>query len=111
MMRYIFFCTVLGLLSCAGGHSFGSAAPAGISAEVVQTLRGQVMREAAWALNQEPVTVTAQSSPRSAGGKHDFFSEGDYWWPNPKSADSPYIQRDGLTNPDNFVAHRLAMIR
>jgi hypothetical protein len=27
----------------------------------------------AWALQQEPVTVTAQSSPRSAGGKHDFF--------------------------------------
>ena len=28
-----------------------------------------------------------------------------------QSADSPYIQRDGMTNPDNFVAHRLAMIR
>ncbi|HEY0039629.1 MAG TPA: alginate lyase family protein, partial [Flavisolibacter sp.] len=63
------------------------------------------------AMQQEPITVTAQSSPRSAGGKHDFFSEGDYWWPNPVSVDSPYIQKDGMTNPDNFVAHRLAMVR
>jgi hypothetical protein len=62
-------------------------------------------------LQQEPVTVTTQTSPRSTGGKHDFFSEGDYWWPNPVSVDSPYIQKDGMTNPDNFVAHRHAMIR
>ncbi|HUS02361.1 MAG TPA: alginate lyase family protein [Chitinophagaceae bacterium] len=79
--------------------------------EVVNTLRKQILEEAVWALQQEPITVTAQSSPRSAGGKHDFFSEGDYWWPNPKSADSPFVQKDGMTNPDNFVAHRLAMIR
>jgi hypothetical protein len=62
-------------------------------------------------VQQQPVTVTAQTSSRSAGGKHDFFSEGDYWWPNPVSVDSPYIQKDGMTNPDNFVAHRQAMIR
>ena len=74
-------------------------------------LQKKVMKEAAWAMQQLPVTVTAYSSPRSAGGKHDFFSEGDYWWPNPVSPDSPYIQRDGMTNPDNFVAHRHAMIR
>ena len=79
--------------------------------EVVNTLRKQILDEAAWAMQQEPITVTAQSSPRSAGGKHDFFSEGDYWWPNPKSADSPYVQKDGMTNPGNFVAHRHAMIR
>src|SRR5438874_1096943 len=60
---------------------------------------------------EPPVTVTAASSPRSAGGKHDFFSEGDYWWPDPKNPDGPYIQRDGMTNPDNFVEHRHAMVR
>lgn len=79
--------------------------------EAVRVLRAQVLEEANKALLQEPVTVTASSSPRSAGGKHDFFSEADYWWPNPQSVDSPYIQRDGMSNPDNFTAHRLAMIR
>jgi len=69
------------------------------------------MKEASWAMKQQPLTVTAESSGRSAGGKHDFYSEGDYWWPDPKDPQAPYIQKDGLTNPDNFVAHRLAMIR
>jgi hypothetical protein len=79
--------------------------------EAIKVLRKQILEQAAWAMRQQPITVTAESSPRSAGGKHDFFSEGDYWWPNPQYPDSPYVQRDGMTNPDNFVAHRHAMIR
>ena len=79
--------------------------------DVIKILRKQILDEALLALTQQPVTVTAQTSSRSAGGKHDFFSEGDYWWPNPISVDSPYIQKDGMTNPDNFVAHRHAMVR
>lgn len=42
---------------------------------------------------------------------HDFYSEGDYWWPDTLNPDGPYVRRDGETNPDNFVAHRHAMIR
>ena len=87
-----------------------TAVPA-MKSEVSATLRKQILEEAAKALTLQPVTVTSATSPRSAGGKHDFFSEADYWWPNPVSVDSPYIQRDGMTNPDNFVAHRHAMIR
>lgn len=71
----------------------------------------QIQKDAAWAMQQQPVTVTAASCDRSAGGKHDFYSEGDYWWPDPKHRDSPYVQRDGQTNPGNFVAHRQAMVR
>jgi hypothetical protein len=74
-------------------------------------LKKQILAEAAWAMKQAPVTITDSSSPRSAGGKHDFFSEADYFWPDPKNPDGPYINRDGMTNPDNFVAHRKAMIR
>ena len=74
-------------------------------------LKKQVLTEAAWAMQQKPVTVTASASSRSAGGKHDFFSEADYFWPNPVSPDSPYVNRDGMTNPNNFVEHRKAMIR
>jgi hypothetical protein len=74
-------------------------------------LAPSIVKEAAWALDQLPVTVTSSASIRSAGGVHDFFSEGDYWWPDPRHVDSPYIQRDGMTNPDNFVDHRRSMIR
>src|ERR1700726_2544553 len=73
--------------------------------------RPRVLKAADRYLSEAAVTVTAASSPRSAGGKHDFFSEGDYWWPDPKNPDGPYIQRDGMTNPDNFVEHRRAMVR
>jgi hypothetical protein len=73
--------------------------------------RERVLRAANVYLQQAPITITATSSPRSAGGPHDFFSEGDYWWPDPKDPDAPYIRRDGETNPDNFVGHRQAMVR
>lgn len=45
--------------------------------------------------NLKPITVTDSFCIRSAGTKNDFYSEGDYWWPN----------------PDNFKAHRKAIIR
>lgn len=79
--------------------------------QMVAVLRKQTLADATWALQQKPVTVTAESCTRSAGGKHDFYSEGDYWWPDPQNPSGPYIQKDGLTNPENFTAHRHAMIR
>src|SRR5688572_25456591 len=73
--------------------------------------RDRVLSAARRFLEERPITITASSSPRSAGGRHDFFSEGDYWWPDPTNPEGPYIQRDGMTNPDNFVAHRQALMR
>ena len=73
--------------------------------------RARVLKAARGYLSERPVTVTASSSPRSAGGPHDFFSEGDYWWPDPQNPGAPYVQRDGMTNPDNFVGHRRALMR
>src|SRR5438067_1352101 len=92
----------------------GLAAPAEAQltrSELVRLERERVLSAALPYLREAPVTVTAFSAPRSAGGPHDFSSEGDYWWPDPKSPDGPYIRRDGETNPDNFVAHRDAMRR
>src|ERR1700735_1539767 len=73
--------------------------------------RARVIKAADSYEDDKPVTVTASHSPRSSGGLHDFFSEGDYWWPDPKNPDGPYIRRDGMSNPDNLVAHREALIR
>ncbi|TZF83097.1 alginate lyase family protein [Pedobacter sp. BS3] len=106
-MKYFF--AIISLMVFAGGLNPVDAKS--YEPKVAGVLRKQILEEAAWALMQQPVTVTAQTSPRSAGGKHDFFSEGDYWWPDPQNPSGPYIQKDGMTNPDNFVAHRQAMIR
>ena len=69
----------------------------------------QIIATAQAYLTQAPMPITTTSCPRSAGGPHDFYSEGDYWWPNPADPAGPYIRRDGQTNPENFTAHREAM--
>ena len=73
--------------------------------------RARILSAATSFLSAQPITVTAFHSPRSPGTPHDFFSEGDYWWPDPANPTGPYIRRDGLTNPANFTAHREAMVR
>ncbi len=57
-----------------------------------------------------PVTITAFRAPNSPGSPHDFYSQADYFWPNPKDPDGPYIRRDGQSNPANFDDHRRAMV-
>lgn len=78
---------------------------------VIDVLKKSVLERAALNLKEEPMTVTAFIAERSAGSIHDFYSEGDYWWPDTLNPDGPYVRRDGETNPNNFVAHRHAMIR
>src|SRR5256714_98577 len=78
---------------------------------VAATDRQRIIKAANRYLSERPITITASSSPLSAGGLHDFFSEGDYWWPDSASPNGPYIQRDGMSNPDNFVDHRRALMR
>ena len=70
----------------------------------------RVLRAASRALAQAPLTLTSTVSARSPGGPHDYYSEGDYWWPDPANPSGPYIRRDGHSNPANFVAHRDALI-
>lgn len=79
--------------------------------DVARLDRARVTQAAQADLAQAPQTITAFPAARSSGGLHDFFSEGDYWWPDPAHPGGPYIQRDGMTNPDNLVEHRRAMLR
>src|ERR1700744_1247934 len=77
---------------------------------VAQTDRGRILSTAREYLSIEPVTITAFPSSKSPGGPHDFFSQADYFWPNPKDPDGPYVNRDGQSNPENFNEHRRVMI-
>ncbi|HAY76168.1 MAG TPA: alginate lyase, partial [Opitutae bacterium] len=71
--------------------------------------RPRILAKAKTYLSEKPRTVTADRCERSEGDAHDFYSEGDYWWPNPEDPDGPYVRRDGETNPANFIAHRQSM--
>jgi hypothetical protein len=100
--NFIASCAVVGLTRPVRGQ---------LKFDVAEFDRSRVLRDARKYLSEKPITVTAARNPRSAGGQHDFFSEGDYWWPDPKNPDGPYIQRDGMTNPDNFVEHRKFLMK
>src|ERR1700730_17324068 len=83
----------------------------GLSFSVATFDRARVIKAASQYLKEAPITITTSASIRSAGGPHDFFSEGDYWWPDPQNPDAPYIQRDGMSNPNNFIDHRRYLVR
>ncbi len=109
--------TVLGLRSLAAVAVLCVVIPARSSsqnmtaAQLRSLERDRVILAAEKYVTQSPVTVTATRAARSAGGTHDYYSEGTYWWPNPKDPDGPYIRKDGLKNPENFVAHEEALRR
>jgi hypothetical protein len=79
---------------------FGILVPLNLKAQDLKDLVIEVLKESEIArantyLSSIPVTVTDAYCERSVGGLHDFYSEGDYWWPNPENPGGAYLQRDG----------------
>jgi hypothetical protein len=97
--------------TCLGQFAFATSRkdPSGY-ALVERTDRARIMEAAARYVKLPPRTITSYPSSRSPGGLHDYFSQADYFWPNPKDPNGKYINRDGQSNPDNFNDHRKAMI-
>ena len=92
------------LLGCS------SPAPRPGNAAIEVHERPRVLAAAERALSAAPLTITAYPAKLSEGGRNDFYSNGDYWWPDPAKPDGlPYIRRDGQTNPENFAQHRHAL--
>ena len=73
--------------------------------------RARVLAAAHHYLKESPITITASASERSPGSKHDYFSEADYYWPDPQNPHGPYIPHDGLSNSNNFLEHRHFLLR
>jgi hypothetical protein len=104
-MREHCFALLGGLLTLTAGAVL--AAPA---IDVAAIDHDRILKAADSALKQAPVAITDFRAKLTTGGPHDFYSNGDYWWPNPNTTNGlPYVQRDGETNPENFVAHRQAI--
>lgn len=86
---------------------FAALAQPDLAIDVAKIDHDRILRAAQDALSLEPITITKFHAKFSRGGPNDFYSNGDYWWPDSTKPDGlPYIQRDGQSNPDNFVAHR-----
>ena len=81
-----------------------------VKVNVAATDHDRILKQASLALSEAPVFITASRAKLSEGGPNDFYSNGDYWWPDTNQPDGlPYIQRDGQSNPGNFSDHRAAM--
>lgn len=54
-------------------------------------------------LNMRPVSVIDKYQIPPSRNKHDYMSQGPYWWPNPNTKNGlPYIRKDGERNPDIY---------
>jgi hypothetical protein len=93
------------------GMKFAVAMPSDAFSTVAAVDRARILHLANQWLSATPRTVTDFLSAKSPGGPHDFFSEADYFWPNPANPDGPYKEIDGKSNPANFQDHRRAMIQ
>lgn len=102
---------LLSSFSDAAGKRFQLLCPSGVpTVDVGEIDRKRIIKAAKAALSVEPITITKFHAEHSVGGPNDFYSNGDYWWPDPSKTNGlPYIQRDGETNPGNFNEHRMAM--
>ncbi|WP_416877263.1 alginate lyase family protein [Litorimonas sp.] len=62
-----------------------------------------LMKEADAALEKGPYSVMHKTKTPPSGNKHDYYSIGPYWWPDPKKKDGlPYKRKDGETNPERY---------
>ena len=71
----------------------------------IRPLADAIRKQAGAALKAGPWSVTFSRPPGVAISPNDFFSEGPYWWPDPRNPKGPYIRRDGERNPDRFTAN------
>ena len=52
-------------------------------------------------LDVEPFSVMQKEKLPVSGDRHDYLSQARYFWPDPTKPDGlPYINRDGLSNPE-----------
>lgn len=66
----------------------------------------QVLRTAGQVLGHAPYSIATKAQVPPSGDKHDYQSQAPYWWPDPSRPDGkPYIQKDGLHNPEAEAMH------
>ncbi len=52
-------------------------------------------------LQNSPLSVMMKEKTPASGSKHDYMSMARYYWPDPTKPDGkPYINRDGISNPE-----------
>jgi hypothetical protein len=56
--------------------------------------KSKIIENANTALEKNLLFLTDFIAPLSKGGPNDFYSNGDYWWPNPETSNGlPYLAK------------------
>jgi hypothetical protein len=94
-----------------------------VSLDEADPIHSAVIRKEAWTLEpvkrlrveaerrikEGPWTVTAERPAGVTLDPNDYYSEAPYWWPDPANPNGPYIRKDGVNNPNRFMAHKNAL--
>jgi hypothetical protein len=100
------------LLAGLASAPFAAPLTAGVAPfDLVAIEHARVVRAASVYAESPIRTITAIDAPRSPATRHDYYSEADYWWPDPAHPGGAYVRRDGFSNPAKFDGHRDALIR
>lgn len=101
-----------------------AAATLGLSAQIIsptrlETVKNEINRPfyaASFAslkenadryLTAKSVSVMDKEAVAASGDKHDYLSQARYFWPDPSKPDGmPYINRDGISNPEIYKLDR-----
>src|SRR5213594_3592179 len=90
------------LLSVAAGRRVREA----LSRDAFMGTAQALYRNALTATKAGPWSVTSHRPDDVKADPHDYYSEGPYWWPDPKNPRGPYIRKDGERNPNRFQHNR-----
>ncbi len=94
-----------------------------VSDDEAEPIHSAILRKEAWTLEsvrnlradaekrlrEGPWTVTAERPKDLDLDAHDYYSEAPYWWPDPANPTGSYVRKDGVQNPDRFLANKLAL--
>jgi hypothetical protein len=100
-MKFLLVASVLaaGPLHAEGAILSDPAALAALRAAGPTSAWKGALREADEALTLTPATVMDKTSTPPSGDKHDYYTLGSYYWPDPAKPGGPYINKDGQHNP------------
>src|SRR5579872_2076568 len=107
------------MLPCVRAQSASADNAILVDAAAAAKLRAAVQHDSAYhdaataiakladsALHSGPWSVTTHRPENTPSGPNDYYSEGPYWWPDPKNPTGPYIRKDGQRNPGRFLGNR-----
>ena len=111
MKKYIFGLMLVASAGCASSTVWSPSrlqtVKNNISRPYYKASLRHVVERADSLLGVAPLSVVDKDAIPPSGDRHDYMSQARYFWPDPSKADGlPYVNRDGVTNPEIYCLDR-----